>query len=98
MLDKSPLPGPGRGPPSCNISSFSKSKGKPWQLGFCDSETQGWSGVCGGFCGSLLREVEGWYARCRFESVKTLKGARAGRSPIWVMWIQIWADLCGGIS
>ena len=25
------------------VRSFGKSKGKPWQLGFCDSETQGWA-------------------------------------------------------
>ena len=35
---------------------------------------RGGPGTCGGFCGSLLREVEGWHARCHFESQKTPKG------------------------
>ena len=36
--------------------------------------TQGWAQHLWGFCGSLLREVEGWHARCHFESQKTPKG------------------------
>ena len=48
-------------------------------------------------CGSLLTEVEEWHVRCHFENVKTTKRAHAGRGPIWVAWMQMWADLCGGV-
>ena len=75
------------------ISSFGKSKGRPWQFGFCNSGIQGWARHLWGFCGSLLREVQGRHVRCRFESVKILKWAWAGRGPIWVTQIQMWADL-----
>ena len=40
------------------VSIFSKCKKKPWQLGFCDSGTQGWAPNLWSVCGSLLREVE----------------------------------------
>ena len=29
-----------------SVSSFSKCKGNPWQHGFCDSGTQGWTASC----------------------------------------------------
>ena len=76
------------------VSSFGKSKRKPWQLGFCASGTQGWSWCLWRYYGSLLREVEGQHARCPFKKVKTPKGAQADMGPIQVMWMQMWPDLC----
>ena len=43
----------------------------------------------GGVCTSLTEEVEGQHARCHFESVRPLKGARAGRDPIHVQSVQL---------
>ena len=47
----------------------------------------------GGLGGSLLREIEERHERKHIESVKTPKGAQAGRGPIQVMKIQMCADL-----
>lgn len=57
------------------VSSFGKSKKKPWQLGFCVSGTQGWAWCLWQYYGSLLREVEGQHAKCPFKRVKAPKGA-----------------------
>ena len=48
------------------VSSFGKIKGKPWQLGSCDSGAQVWVWHIWEFGGSLLGEVEGRNARHHF--------------------------------
>ena len=53
----------------------------------------GGPGTYGGFCRSLLREVQGRRVRCYFESAKVLKGARARRGPLGVTQMQTRADL-----
>ena len=40
-----------------------------------------------------LGEIEGWQQTKGIRRVKTLKGSRAGKSPVWVMRMQIWAGL-----
>ena len=64
---------------SCStwVSSFGKHKGNFWQLGFCDSGTQGLS--------QAFPESKAWHVRgCHFETVETPKGDWAGRGPIQV--------------
>ena len=60
-----------------------------WQHDFCDTGTWGGPDASGGLCTSSLREVEGQHARCHFESVKLLKGARAGRGPMHVQFSSV---------
>lgn len=44
-----------------------------------------------------LRKVEGWWQAKGIRSMNTLKEARAGKGPIWVM--QMWANLpAGGVD
>ena len=70
------------------VSSFSKSKGKLGSLAFPILGHRGGPTTTGrGDCGSLLREVEGWHAKCHFKSMKTPQGFHPGK-------IQKWADLC----
>lgn len=38
---------------------FWQSKGKPWQLSFCNSGTQGGPGTSGGFCSVLTERCRG---------------------------------------
>ena len=77
------------------VSSLGKCKENPWQLGFCDFGTQGWTRHLWRFCKSLQREVEGQYVRRYFGSVTIWKGAWAGKGPIQVTQMRIWGDLCG---
>ena len=38
---------------------FGQSKGKPWQLSFCNFGTQGGPGTSGGFCSVLIERHRG---------------------------------------
>ena len=75
----------------------SKIKGKLGSVAFVTLGQRNGPSTCGGFCRCLLREVEGQHVRCHFKSVKILKGAGAGRAPIYLIWMQMWADPCRGI-
>jgi len=70
-LDQDP-----RGHEEPNISDsevVSDDKGKPWQLGFCDSGTRvGLAPM--GVLRVLTERSRGMHVRCHFESVKTLEG------------------------
>ena len=58
--------------------------------------TQSWTYKVTSMLASL-RKVEGWWQAKGIRSMNTLKEARAGKGPIWVM--QMWANLpAGGVD
>ena len=76
---------------------FQQTQGGPllaWLLQLWDTEV-GPAPV--GFVRVLKREVKGLHARHHCVRVKvTPEGAQTCQSPVWVTWMQIWADLCEG--
>ena len=79
------------------VSGFGKCKGKSWQLGFCNSGTQ----ECAWHLWWILQvliERSRWRAcETPFWKCEDSEGAQAGRGPIQVTQMQMWADWCESI-